>query len=347
LKSVLRLRQRSARVGLFCALALRASGDPAPVTEIEPNIRDRFMPVKPTAVLRYDASYRFAGIRIKRAATVTIRAVEGLWRAAETGLCIPACRVDCRFDTLEKPEDRDRRRLAIHNRILAVLAMPDLDTLRYVKYADEIVDPLFRGRRETRYRQAYDLEHGGIRFRHEDLLTGTVTTNLQDSAGLNMWGKDVARFLRVLSGVYRESRPSFYPEPDFYVHVNIDGHVRPFGVVLRFQDAPSRLSDGNFRALRLDVRTAGSDGAKKGRCVMWGAPFDAVARCFDSPGLHALADGSPDWYMVPMVIDYGLILGCLRCSLKDGDTCAGQFEEGTPGDEDEPDQRVVNQSFSR
>jgi hypothetical protein len=298
---------------VLAALALVARGiaAPADLPDSPDALRGRFVPAKPTIVVKYNVSYRFLFLTISRLACGTVEATEGLWRKQD-GSSLPAALLEMAVDTPDRREAGRRDRMSIHNRILSVLTMPDLDSLVYMKDADEILNPLFGSESRNRYVEVYDFEGGALRFRRIDALKETVQTNLVGASDLVRQGKEIPIMLKIMSAVYNGQRAMLTHDTAFRIHVNIDGVVTPFGVVTRRDDTPVRLLGQRLPALRVDVSPAPEAHGRGRTLELWTASFADVADYTGDTFLIRCADEAPDWNMIPLVADYGLAIGYVR-----------------------------------
>jgi hypothetical protein len=54
--------------------------------------------------------------------------------------------------------------------------------------------------------------------------------------------------------------------------------------------------------------------------AMWATSFSDFAQGIDNPTLVDIAARTPDWGMTPLMADYALCLGSIRCSIRHVDT---------------------------
>lgn len=298
------------------AFAAAAAADSAPGTNRLAEIQARFRPNRPTVAFTYDVNYRFMGLELLQVATARITTTEGRWHHAVTRKWVPACVMEFAFDSMDEAGSEDRRRLSFHNRILSVLTMPQLDTILYLKQTDEVVNPLFKSPKKALSSEMYSLESGRMDYCFEDYLTGLVRTNMTGTSDMERQGKEVSSIIKLMSTMYYGHRESFGEQRPFQIHVNVDGAVVPFDVKARSETAPLRLLGNGFPSLRVDVVPAQGVDIKARSFAMWAASFADVAKQWGEPSLLELSGNAPAWSMVPLVADYGISLGSIRCSMR-------------------------------
>lgn len=276
----------------------------------------RFTPAKPTVVMTYDVQYRFLALNLMKVARATIEATEGRWDAG-TGAEGAACCV-IRVLLQSDPEARDGQRdgrVFLDDQIVSVVTMPDLDTLYYLKRTDERLRPLIGSRKNVRNFHAYDLSGGGLRFFACDELAGTTTTNLAGATDMAAQGREVSRVLALLSDVYHGRSEPIRPDSDFRIFVNCDGRAIPFAA--RSAREAVTATGGRYEALRVEVMPAreAPRGVQARDFTVWATAFAEVADRTEDEDLRRVAAETPAWGMTPLLSDYGLPLGSIRCSL--------------------------------
>lgn len=310
-----------ARLGAACALACAwaACAAPAPCTldeNVVEDLRAAFVPDMPTVTMSYDVTYRFLGVRLMRIARADIRTTEGHWINRQTGRHTPACFAEMTLRTFNQDEEPESCRLYVNDRIVSVLTMPELDTIAYAKWTDEHINPIFGKAQRFRHAHMYDLESGALSFRSEDFLTGEVSTNLDGAADLMSQGKNVSSILKLMSEIYYGRQDMLNADSDFRLHVNIEGTAVPFAVHTFNEEAPLRFRERDWPSLCVEVEPAReAPDIKSNGFAMWATSFRDLAARMGSDELSAVADASPAWSMVPLVADYGLSLGTLRCAM--------------------------------
>jgi len=283
-------------------------------------LQARFKPVKPTVTITYDVSYRFLFLRLARVAVARVETTEGLWLNRTTGQWIPPCFMDFSFHPMDREQAgtniANRSRLSIDNRIVSVLTMPELDTITYIKTTDEYMNPMLGKKKENRNIHVYDLESGELRFYLKDYLTGKVETNMTGAVDLASQGKEVQNILRIMSQIYYGKHEMITPDSDFRIKMNIDGKVLPFTVKTSNSRVRVEALDSSILSLRVLVEPAPETDVESRNFMLWAASFQDVAKNIKDPKLRQMSDDVPAWSMVPLMADYGMSIGFIRCSMK-------------------------------
>ncbi len=301
---------------ILAGLLLGASACFAQDTRIIEDLKSRFTPDKPTVSISYDVAYRFLFLELMSLAKATIDTTEGTWSNSITGVSTSACFVEFSFWTLDHETNaKSRNRISINDKIISVLTMPDLNTLMYVKKTDEYLNPLIGHRKVTKNLFVYDLESGELNYRLEDYLADTVTTNLPGTGNLVEQGRDVSHFLKILSEVYYGKQEMISPDSDFRIHCDVDGAVRAFCVKTENRPLPLKLMGTNLPSVRVRVEPAKGEPIRDIGFELWASSLQDVANASQDHDLLDLAAQVPDWSMVPLLADYGLSVGYIRCSM--------------------------------
>jgi hypothetical protein len=288
------------------ATAVHATDD----TNVIAEAISRFRPSRPTAVMTYDVTYALLNIRLKRLANATLKATEGTWRSASSGEWRPACLIDFQ---VASPRTGDGS-VNLSKRTVSVLTLPDLKILTYAKRNDEYIKPLFRKGRRMDYVEVYDFESGALNYRHHDLVTGTVETNLPGKAELARQSTEVAEVLQTLNAAYRDE-----PVPDHSaakaVHFNVDGTVKTFTLSMKKGMIPVPFLSMKLNALHGDIAPEDGHGGRSESFSMWCIPFREFSGKTRDSELQKLAASGIECSMIPLAGEYSLFLGSLHCTL--------------------------------
>jgi len=283
--------------------------------ELTEKLFTHFTAEKPTAVMKYKVTYHLLRLKLLSIATATIEATEGRWHYAQTGSNTACCLIDMTLLSMRHDEKAKKKgRIYINDRILTVATMPDLNTIYYIKRTDEYINPPFKKDKRVDSLAVYDLEHGGLDYYERNYLTGTVQTNVSGASDMVKQGREVSAVLQLLSEVYTGRRESITPDSDFRIQVNCDGVAIPFAA--RTKRGQLKIMGKRWPILIADVMPAKEAPKIKSRKFrMWVTSFSEVAGQLDDPVLKQLADEAPVWGMTPLLIDYGLTLGSIRCAI--------------------------------
>jgi len=281
-------------------------------------ITERFTPSKPTVRMLYDAHYRFLALNLMQVAVATIETTEGMWHAPGKNRDMPCALIDVTIQSPSAAKNHDRAgRMYIHDRIISVVTMPELDTLYYLKMTDELLHPIFGARKDIQNFHVYDLSSGELDFYAYDILKGKAITNIQGAVDMAAQGREVSRVLTLLSDVYYKRCAPICPDSDFRIFVNCDGKAIPFAAESSRADV--KAFGGQYDALRVDVvlaREAPHDIPTRDFTV-WATSFTEVASRTESQALQKIAEETPAWGMTPLLANYGMAIGSIRLSLID------------------------------
>ena len=284
-------------------------------------LRDRFTPALPTVALTYQVSYRLLHMNLIRMAQARVETTEGYWMPEGSTNRIRSCYMEINLQTPDRTDDTSKRsRVSIHDKIISVVTMPDLNTLYFVKRSDESIRVPFKKAKRINSLQIYDLESGSLNFFSKNFVTGNVCTNLQGgSVNMAAQGREVIDVLKSMSEVYANKAPAITPDSDFRVYVNCDGKAVPFAA--KTQRDSVRLLGEKWNALRCDVMPAKEAPRVRSRdFTMHAVSLNTFADVVDNPVLMDIAKQTPDWSMTPLLVDYELTLGYIRCLLSKVET---------------------------
>ena len=283
-------------------------------TDIVSEVIQRFYPLNPSVVVSYDATYALLHIRLKRVASATLEATEGVWHSSPSNTWVPACLIDFDVTSPRSGENSGENHVCLFKRTVSVLTLPDLKIVTYVKHNDEFIKPFFMEGRHMNYVEVYDFESGTLKYRHHDLISGAVETNLPGMADLARQSMEVADVLQTLLAAYRGQAVTGRPVAN-EVHFNVDGAVRTFALKTQTGRTSVPFLSRKIEALYADVQpVADSDGPDES-FSMWCMPFRDFSRETRDPELKKLGATSLECSMLPLSGEYGLFLGAIECTL--------------------------------
>ena len=283
-------------------------------TNLVAEVTRRFRPSHSAAVMSYDVTYALLHIRLKRVAGATIKATEGVWRSSVSNAWTPACLIDFNVASPRTGNDTESSNVSLFKRTVSVLTLPDLKIITYAKENDEFVKPFFRAGRRMKYVESYNFESGTVIYRHHDLVSGAVETNLPGMADLARQSTEVADVLQTLYAAYCE-QPVAGRSGANQVHFNVEGAVRTFALKMTRGRTAVPVLSRKLTALYADIQPAvDSDGGNES-FSMWCMPFREFARDTHDPELKKLAAASLECSMLPLSGEYGLFLGAIQCTL--------------------------------
>ncbi len=301
-----------AAVAITCGPGLSQEWDKTLLTDID----ERFKKEGPTVVVEYDLDYRFLFIKLMKLATARVETAEGSWLNSVTGRRQKARYIKANIDSDDDPESEDRGRVSTHREIFALFDMPEVETLLYVKKANEYVNPLFKTPKKAKYREVYDLQDDPLRFIRRDYLNDKVQTNLVGATEIARQGEEIASTLQILADVYAERREMLDEDSDVIIDVNIDGVVTPFEIITEKDNAPVRINEEKVKCLKAVIRPTKEAEGRGRKAIVWAISFRDLAKLKDDADLMKVAELTKQWSMAPVAADYGLALGYIRASLK-------------------------------
>ncbi|MCX6998661.1 MAG: hypothetical protein NTV49_16665 [Kiritimatiellaeota bacterium] len=294
-------------------LLAAASADPAvvPLSELDA----RFRPVDTPISMEYDVGYRFLRIELKRIGKIVATTTIGTWRHRLTGVEVPALFLDVRADSPDSGKKGERSRVSIHDRMVAVLTVPELEVLLFAKYSDEYLHPLIGRARETLSSAMYNTEAGRLEYEGRDLKSGVVSTNLVNAEAL----LELSRRIRpVMNFLIRQCAAKFkasVPEEPERIVVNMDGRVVALRLVTELERSPVCLGRRKFDALHVSTATERGSKVKPRDFHAWCLPFETLAEQQGDSALLTAARAAPIRSVVPLVLDYELGLGHVRATM--------------------------------
>lgn len=279
-------------------------------------IDERFTPAKPTVVMDYSVRYRFLALDLMKVAHATIEATEGFWRAPGATSDVACCVINVTLQSRNAARGGQRAgRVFINDKIVSVVTMPALDTLYYLKTTDELLNPVVGRTKDVRNFHVYDLSNGDLKFYAHDMLADKAATNITGATDMAAQGKEVSRVLSLLSDVYHQRRGPISPDSDFRIFVNCDSKAVPFAA--RSARDNIEAFGGKYCVLRVDVMPAreAPRGVRTRDFTVWTTSFMEVADRTDDKDLKRIAAETPAWGMTPLLADYGMPIGSIRCAL--------------------------------
>lgn len=295
---------------LLCCVTLAHGADE---TNIIAEITRRFQPTKATVIMDYDVTYALMNIRLKRVASATLKATEGVWRSNLASEGIPACLINFHLASPQTGDNTDNQ-TSLYKQTLSVLTMPDLKIITYAKRNDEFIKPFLRKGIRMKNIEIYDFESGQLSYRHHDLLSGVVETNLPGIADLSKQSTEVASVFQTLYAAYHGT-PLPQESLASTVHFNVDGAVKTFGLQTKKGRTYALANPEKFSALYVDIQPANEGDSQNQSFSMWCVPFRLFADGTTNQELKNLAQTSLEWSMLPLSGELGLFLGSIQCTL--------------------------------
>ena len=95
----------------------------------------------------------------------------------------------------------------------------------------------------------------------------------------------------------------------------MDGAVRAFCVKTENTDLSVRQLGTNLPTIRVSVEPAKGEKIRSIGFKLWASSLQDVAQASKDDSLQELSARVPDWSMVPLMADYGLSIGYIRCEM--------------------------------
>lgn len=298
-------------VGLYCSLIGVGRSAELSLADIDARFSGRETPV----CMEYDVGYRLLNMELARVGRIVATTTIGTWRHRVSNLNVPALFLDMKIDSPDSVKAGRRNRVSIHDRIVAVVTLPEMKALLFAKYTDEYLHPLIGRRKESFYFSVYDAQAGNIDYTMVNYITGVTVTNLANPEALFELSQRIKPVMDFLVSRHREGRQDAADAQNGRIVANLDGKV----VALRIQTKPDR-SPACFGRQRFDstriIPVAEPDCPVRPReFLAWSMDFRKLAALRNDPALIKAAQEAPIESIVPLVMDYELGLGSVRTTM--------------------------------
>ena len=281
--------------------------DSRPLSEFDA----RFTPQEAPVCMNYDVGYRLCNIELRRVGKVAASTTLGRWHHRITGKDIPALFLDIRVDSPDTVASGRRNRISIHDRIIAVMTVPDMQSLLFAKYTDEVLRPIIRAS-EVRAVSIYDTQAGRLDFVHRDLLKGTMSTTLTNSEALLELSRKIQPIMGFLVAQYNSPTADADTSDQGRIVVNLDGKIASLRMLTRRERSPGCLL--RQRPMTMHIKTVSEKGssARPRLFQAWSMTFKTLATTLNDESLVESARHAPAETVVPLVMDYELGLGSVH-----------------------------------
>ncbi len=275
----------------------------------------RFRPVDQPVVMEYDLGYRFLHIELRRIGKIVATTTIGKWQHRVKGVEVPALLLDVRADSPDSGKKGERPRVSIHNRILAVVTVPELEVLLFANYSDEYLNPLIGRARENLSYAVYSTEAGRVDYACHHLQSGVVTTNLANPELLMELSRRVRPVLNFLIRQCEKKDGAAGPDEPERVMVNLDGRVEALRLLTHQERSPACLGRRKFDALHMSTATERGSKARPRNFHAWCMPVETLAEQLNDAALLTVARTAPVRTVVPLLLIYELGLGSVRATM--------------------------------
>jgi hypothetical protein len=254
-------------------------------------------------------------IEWKHLADATVQVTEGLWGGIPGSTPVPAYLFEMHLNSSASETPAGRARISIHNRMAAILTAPKLHSILYIKDFDQHLNPVFGRTRDARTFERYDLQTGTLDYYRKDYLTGVVLTNMTGGEKLAEQSRGVYGALDMMLSAYSIQATNSDATARMPIHVNIEGKVAKFELVMDRRASPIDFNGIETPSLRVRTQPAPTSEVKPKDCEIWSIPFSQAARTLNDEPLLMIARRAPLNCMMPLTVDYEMTLGYIRGSL--------------------------------
>ena len=288
---------------------------PRSYDEARDELKRDFIPTKETVVLKYEVVYKLMFIKLLKLASAVIKTTEGDWIRESDGTRIPVYLIEVSLNTLEDPDEK-RKRISLHDRFAAILSRDPVETICYMRNADQYFRPFFSNPTINHHFEVYDFQGDQLDFFYVNEETGEIVTNVTENAKIAQQGREISELLRVMSSVYYGETELLNYTNSPKVFIDINRKATPFVLRTIRDNINARPLNKPIEALQ--VSAIPEEAIEDQRLFeLWTASLMSVAECTDNERFQEIAAESPSWSMTPLLMDYDLKVGYIRCRFSD------------------------------
>jgi hypothetical protein len=308
---ILRRLLTSLMLSLLVATLAKAADGVDPLAEV----RARFRGTESPILMEYQLGYRFLNFELSRLGRIKLTTTGGLWRHRITGLEVPAVFIDVRVDSADRSPDRKKNRISIHDEMIGVLTLPDLQALVFTKLTDEYLNPILGRSSFSQAVSCYDTQSGVMEYMRRDLIGQEgVCTNLTSPEALLELSRQIRPIMDYLMGQCQTNQERAAKGRD-RISVNLDGQVVTLKLMTHREKSPACLNRAKLDSLRIETVPVGKRQNRARDFFSWAIPFNELAGILNDDGLRAAARAAMVESVVPLVVDYELAVGRIRAGL--------------------------------
>lgn len=298
-------------LSIVVATLARAADGVDPLAEV----RARFRGTESPILMEYQLGYRFLNFELSRLGRIKLTTTGGLWRHRITNREVPAVFIDVRVDSADRSPDRKKNRISIHDEMIGVLTLPDLQALVFTKLTDEYLNPILGRSTLSQAVSCYDTQSGVMEYRHRDLIGSEgVSTNLSRPEELLELSRQIRPIMDYLMGQCQTNQARAAKGRD-RISVNLDGQVVTLKLMTQREKSPACLNRPRMDSLRIETVPVGKRQNRARDFFSWSIPFGELAEILNDDGLRAAAHAAMVESVVPLVVDYELAVGRIRAGL--------------------------------
>ncbi|MEI6168472.1 MAG: hypothetical protein WCS52_14920 [bacterium] len=295
--------------GLLWLLAITAKAGEKPLADIDA----RFTPMETPICMEYDVGYRFLHLELARVGKILATTTIGTWRHRVTGERIPALFLDMQVNSPDSGKVGERNRVSIHDRIIAVMTLPEMKALVFAKYTDEYLHPLLGRKKEALIVSVYDAQAGHMAYSTRNLQTGLTSTNLANPEALFDLSQRIKPVMDFL--VARQRGEGDADSGKGRIVANLDGKVVALRIVTKPDRSPACFGRQRFETTCIIPEAEPGSSVKPREFHAWSMDFKTLAALCKDEGLIKAAREAPIESIVPLVMDYELGLGSVRTTM--------------------------------
>lgn len=275
----------------------------------------RFTPVETPVCMEYDVGYRCMNIELRRVGKIVATTTIGRWKHRVSGVEVPALFLDMRVDSPDSGISGQRSRVSIHDRIVAVMSVPDLNALVFAKYTDEFLNPLIGRCKESHSWSLYDTQTGQLEYENHDLKKGEVKTRLENPEALLKLSRTMRPMMEFLVRRYQAPSVGSGDTDEGRIVANLDGKVVALRILTDREKSPACLGMKRMESMRIKTVAERGSTVKPRDFLAWSMTFKQLAAMVHDEALVQSATRAPVETVVPLAVDYELGLGSVRATM--------------------------------
>ena len=296
---------------LFAFASFPAMAEGKPLATLD----ERFTALETPVCMEYEVGYRLMNIELRRIGNIVATTTIGRWRHRITGQDVPALFLDMKVDSPDSGKPGDRGRISIHDRIVAVLTVPDLQALVFAKYTDEYLNPIIGHTVTALSWSMYDTQSGQLEYESCELKTGVVSTNLVNREELLKLSRRIRPVMEFLVGQYKAPSQDQAVLDKGRIVANMDGNVVALRILTKREKSPSCLERPRMESMCIKTVAERGSSVRPRDFRAWSMTFVKMAEMLKDAELAKAAKTAPVETIVPMAVDYELGLGSVRCTM--------------------------------
>ncbi len=302
-------------LGIWVAVLLPVIGQAAAGEDLMADLDARFTAKEMPVCMEYDVGYRFLHLELARVGKIVASTTIGTWRHRVTGESVPALFLDMKVDSPDSGLAGKRNRVSIHDRIVAVLTLPEMKALVFAKHTDEYLHPLIGRRKVSLVVSVYDAQAGHMEYSALNLQTGITSTNLANPEALFDLSQRIKPVMEFLVSQHQVGAKDSVNSEKGRIVANLDGQVVALQILTKSDRSPACFGRERYESTCIEpVADAGSR-VKPREFHAWSLDFKKLAALKNDAGLIKAAQDAPIESIVPLVMDYELGLGSVRTTM--------------------------------